>query len=169
MSRIRDLRNIDLNLYNFVSSGLSINGYLILGDHSEPYVISGIYLVDGYPEEIKNIKLPTIAIDQITAFDEPLQLGLGKFRKYSYEIGIYARTDGERDDLSELVRNFFDSTMTIYNYNLVFASGVYQSLGTADFDQIRMIKSYPGDIPAMKHIMKISLVCSFATESGYLL
>lgn len=168
--KIKDLRNTDLNLYYFVSSGLSINGYSVLSDHAEAYVISGIYLIDGYQEDFENIKLPTIAIEQVLSRDEPSQIGKGKYRKYNYELSILMRTDGERDDLSEMVFNFFDKkTMTIYDYNLVMSSGIYQSIGTATFDDLTITKEYPGEQNTLKHMSKVNLSCSFATESGSLL
>ena len=164
---IRDLRNTDLNLYNFVTSGLSNNGYTILSGFDVSYVSYGVYVIDGYPPNEENIKAPCVAIEHDYTDDSPLQLGTGRIDVRDYSIYTYARTKGERDDLSELVKNFFYNDMNMFNWNNVLANGDYTVIGTADFDNIVM-RPNPGDnqYEALKHGMVIRLQCNVTVPSG---
>jgi len=163
---IRDLRNIDINLYDFVTSGLRSHGYEILSGHGVPYVASGIYVVDGYPEDFETLKAPSLSIEHDQSRQEPFQIGPGKQNIRRFAINIYARSDGERDDLGELVYNFFDSTMTIYDKNQFFQNGTMVNIGTADFDNIIMRSQRDTRFKSLKHQMNISFEAEIIVPTG---
>lgn len=166
MYRMKDLRNLDLNLYYFIASGLVLNGYTILSGYSYPYVNSGIYLTDAFPEDMNDMKVPAIAIEHRYSRDDPFQLGQGKTSVRKFSISVYARTDGERDDLGEMVKNFLDNPVTIYDYNLVITGNVYQSVGIGDFDRVVMTPVRDNEFKVTKHGMEISFDCSYSINSG---
>jgi hypothetical protein len=164
--KMKDLRNTDLNLYNFVASSLYLDGYIVLSGYNFDYVTSGIYLMDGFPEDYNNIKIPAIAIEHSFSNSNAFQIGTGKEAVRRFEIDIYARTDGERDDLGETVYNYFSNSMPIYDYNSVLTSGVYLQVGLADFSNVMMRPIRDATFAATKHQMTISLNCKYVVNSG---
>ena len=153
---MKDLRNLDINLFNFISSGLRIlDGYTVLTGYNQNWVTSGIYLMDGHPEDFNNIKIPAISIEHEYSREEAFQIGTGKTNVRRFGIDVYARTDGERDDLSELVRNYFDRTIPVINYNDFYSLGIYTYVGLADFDNVVMYPSRDSTIKQLKHRMSI--------------
>lgn len=165
--KIKDLRNFDINFYSFISSGLSFFGYPILAGYDQPYVISGIYLVDGYPDDFNNVKTPSISLEHSTSRDEPLQIGPGMINVRRYSIDVYARTDGERDDLGELVRSFLFAQMPIYDYNLIVTGGDHVQVGLANFQNIIMSPIHNVSYNATKYQMHITCNCLYEINSGY--
>lgn len=163
---IRDLRNFDINLYDYVTSGLRANGYEILSGYSVPYVASSIYVVDGYPEDFEAIKTPSLSIEHDSSRPEPFQIGPGKKNIRRFSINIYARSDGERDDIGDLIYGFFDSTMNIYDKNEFFQNGTYVNVGTADFDNVIMRPQRDTRFKALKHQMNISFEAEIIVPSG---
>lgn len=165
--KIRDLRNLDINLYNFLASSIRFEGYTILSGYDSPYVVSGIYLLDGYPEDNFNkIKLPAIAINHINTRDEPFQLGQGKESIRKFTITVLARGDGERDDLGEMVKNYFDRTMNIHDYNIVLTGGSYVEIGRANFDNIVMSPNRDIRHQTTFYMMNINIDCRYFISSG---
>jgi hypothetical protein len=164
--RIRDLRNFDLNLYHFVASSLDVEGYNVLSGYNIAYVPTGVYLVDGFPEDFNAMRAPAIAIQNELVRPEPLQLGRGKKNILRYTITVYGRSDGERDDLGELVYEFLDNTMPIYNYNDVISNGQYNWLGYADFDNIVMRPNRDNSMKVLKHQMNINFEAEICIDSG---
>lgn len=163
---IKDLRNIDINLYYYIETKLVNNGYTILSGYNKTYVASGIYLNDGYPTDFKDIKTPTVVLEHTFTRPEGFQLGVGRQDSRQFVVDVWARSDGERDDLGELVRNFFNSSMTIYNYNNVLASGYYNSVGLADFASIRMFPIREEDFRSLSHGMRIVFNCDNLVPTG---
>lgn len=167
--KISDLRNISLNMYNFIGSGLSADGYILLSGYGLPYVVSGIYFTRSYPDDYDDVKTPAIAIDFNNATFEALQLGPGREPNYRYNIDVFGRNDGERDDLGERVRNYFNNTMPIINFNEYFTNGTYSYLGLANFDNISMFTIHDDSYNATKHILRINVVCDFTIPTGHTL
>lgn len=164
---IKDLRNLDINLYNFVASSLSyIDGFTILSGYSVSYVTSGIYVVDGYPNDYTNVKLPSVAIEHERSSDEGFQLGQGKTNIRRFGIDIYARSDAQRDDLGEIIRNHFDRDMTIYDYNIVYENGTYTPVGYASFSKVVMFPFRDSTVKQLLHCMKIGLDTIVHINSG---
>jgi len=121
---MRDVRLIDISLYYYLKDSLESDGYTVHTKLSDEHVSSGIYLVDAYPDKTQYIKTPLIALDFTGISREPFQLGPGYTDYIDYDIYIFGRTKGERDDLGFLVLTYFDGAkIPIYDYNLYFASG----------------------------------------------
>lgn len=165
--KIGDLRNFDITLYYFISSGLSVMGYPILSGYNQSYVVSGIYLLDGYPDDFNSIKIPAISVEHDTTRDEAFQLGPGMKNIRRYSIDVFARTDGERDDLGETIRSFLFRQMPIFDYNIVIASGEYVQVGKSDFENIIMSPVRNTLYNATKHQMHITCNCKYEINSGY--
>jgi len=166
MYKIRDLRNLDVNLYYLIDSGLKLNGNTVLSGFSQPYTISGVYLIDGGLEPDNKLRLPAVAIEHERTTDFPFQLGLGRQDTRTFRIEIYARSDGERDDLGEMIKNYFYSTKPIYDYNEYFQNGTYVVLGNMDFENISMYPSRLEEFKATRHRMNITLDCNYYISSG---
>lgn len=164
--RMGDLRNLDLNLYNFVTSGLNNDGYTVLSGYDQTHVASGIYILDGFPEDWTNVKVPSIAIEHLNSREEPFQLGSGKTDVRRFSIDVFTRTDGERDDLGERVKNYFDNSMNVFDYNLLITGGNYVRLGIADFDNKVMFPVRGSQLKATKFRMQISLDISVSINNG---
>jgi hypothetical protein len=128
--------------------------------------LSGIYLEDGYPEDYNNIRLPSISLEHAMSHDDPFQLGGGLINVRRYDINVYARTDGERDDLGEIVRGYLKKTMTIYDYNEVLNNNNYITLGLCDFNNIFMSPQRDDSYQTTKHQMHLSFECVYAVSSG---
>lgn len=167
--RIKDLRNVDLNLYNFVSSRLNLEGYTVLSGFEYPHALSCVYLIDGYPHDKTNMKLPCVAIEHTGSTDDPLQLGTGIIVNRDFTIQVFARTDGERDDLGEMIKNFLYNSMTIYDYNSVLSSGTYSNIGYADFENIVMYPETDTELGSLEHKMVINFSCVYSVSTGYTL
>jgi hypothetical protein len=165
--KMRELRNLELNLYYFITNKLSIeDGYTILSGYSYPYVISGVYVVDGYPNDIENMKLPTIAIEHSRTNDDPLQIGSGYDRNRHFTVTLFARSNGERDDLGDRVRSYFLSSMTVYDYNQVISSGSYVRLSSADFEDVYMYPVHNVEFESQKYSMEITFNCNYVVPTG---
>lgn len=164
--RIKDLRNFDLNIYGYIASGLRAQGFIVLSGYNNAWVTSGIYVVDGFPEGFEDLKTPSVAIEHESSRAEELQLGPGKKNIRKYSIIVYARTDGERDDLGETIYGLFDSTMTIYDYNSVLTAGTYQKVGIADFTNVTMRPLRDNSYESLKHQMNISFNSEICIDSG---
>jgi len=165
--QIRDLRNLDVNVNYFVATGLVNYGYTIHRTFNDTRVVSGVYLIDGFPTEPVDIKAPAVSIEHLYTNEEPFQLGSGKAIRSIFRIDVFARSDTERDDLGDLVRSFFNSHMAIYDYNVIWTGGTYQSLGSANFENITM-RAVRLDTQTewAQHIMSISTDVIFYINSG---
>lgn len=137
--RAGDLRNLDWNLNYYIASGLSALGYTIYRNYTFPLTTSGIYLVDGNPDNYENIKLPTVAITFENLGTGPYQLGPGKSKDYRFSIDIYGKNKGQKEDLSERVFDMVDLiSVPLYDYNEVFESATYTQIGYAEFAETFM-------------------------------
>jgi len=169
MKHILDLRTIDMSLYDFISTKLSTDGFTVLSGHSYPYVVSGIYLVDGRPAETTNMGLPTISIEHIFSTEQPFQLGPGRSDKRMFEIDVYARSNGERDDLGERIRIYLGAnSVSVYDYNLIVTGGISSILASARAEDITL-NTLVGNIPmkAMQYVMRITFSLTIDIGSGY--
>ena len=165
--KMGDLRNLDHNLYNFIASGISSNGYTILSGYDDAYVTSGIYLVDAFPENPDNLKVPAISVDHRNTSEAPLQLGTGREDRLKFRIDVYGRSKGERDDVAEMVRLFFKTHMPILDYNQIIQDSVTVQIGSADFENVTMFPVNGDSVQrALKHRMSINLDCLVVIPSG---
>jgi len=169
MRKILDLRTTDISLYYFLANNLSNDNYTILSGHSYPMVASGLYLIDGYPEDPEIIKLPTVSIEHYFTDEVPFQLGPGRTDERAFGISVFARSDGERDDLSELIRNYFSSQhINIYDYNIIYSGGNSEILARARADYITLTaQRFDQPIKALKHVMKINFTLTVDICTGY--
>jgi hypothetical protein len=165
--KIRDLRNLDINLNYFIGSGLAASGYTIHRSYNDTRATSGVYLIDGYPEEPSTVKAPTVVIELLYTREDPFQLGPGKAVRSRFNIEVFARTDAERDDLGDLVRSFLNQRMPIYDYNLVFTNNQYQIVTYADFENIMMRTArYDLDAEWAKHVAVIQTDVVYYINTG---
>lgn len=117
-------RNVGSTLYNYVASGLNRDGW------------SRVTVYDAYPEEIIASGLPAVSIELGDNFDSELQLGGGWISHYVVIVDIFAGFKGEKEDLSHLIKSYFDSTVTLNDYsNYTTPSGMDR---TIDFEEVRM-------------------------------
>lgn len=166
--KMKDLRNLDMNLYYFVTSGISVNGYTILSGYDEAAVTSGIFVIDAYPNDPDNIKVPSVAVEHASTRGGPLQLGPGREDRLQFNVEVYAGSDGERDDLGEMIRLFFEQqSMPIRDLNEFLISGNEVEIGKADFENIVMFP-LRGDSTqrALNHRMHINVDCIVTIPSG---
>ena len=169
MRKMLDLRTTDISLYYFLSGKLAADDYIVLSGHSDTMVASGVYLIDGYPDETDNVKLPTVAIEHYFTNELPFQLGPGKTDARNFGISVFARSDGERDDLSERLRNYLSAqSVNIYDYNIIYSGGTSSILATARAEDITMT-SQKSDKPilAFQHVMEINFRLSIDICTGY--
>jgi hypothetical protein len=168
--RIGDLRNLDINLYYYLASGITTHGYTVLSGYRSSLVTSGIYLVDGYPEDPMTMQLPSIAIEHDNTRDEPLELGSdGSTEIRHFGVELYHTSDAGRDDWGERIRGYFrNKEMRIYDYNPIFTGGVISTkVGTASFTNLNMFP-LPKDREhdALKYRMRIQFNCEYVITSG---
>ena len=128
--------------------------------------VPSIPFPDGFPEDLGTIKAPAISIDHEFTRNEPFQLGPGKKDIRRYSIVVYGRLKGERDDLGQLVYEFFDHTMDIYDQNILLTGGSYVKLGYADFDNVIQRSVTDPTLQALKYQMNISLEAEVIIDSG---
>ena len=169
MRKLLDLRTTDISLYYFLSANLTNDDYIVLSGHSYPMVTSGVYLIDGYPNDVENMKLPTVSIEHYFTNEVPFQLGPGRTDERVFGINVFARSDGERDDLAERVRNYLSSqTVNIYDYNIVYSGGTSPILAAGRADNITMT-AQRADRPilALQHIMEVTCTLTIDICTGY--
>lgn len=167
--KLYDIRTTDLSLYDYVSSSFDDVGFTVLSGHEEDYVPTGIYLIDGFPADPEYMKLPTIAVEYIHGDEQPLQLGPGRTDVRRFEIDVYARTDGERDDLAELTCSFIrKGWINIYDYNVVLVDGFDEALLTRSHAENIMLAPtrFDTNIKAMRHGMRINFDLLITVSSG---
>jgi len=107
---------------------------------------SGEYTVmDAYPDNLDTItKFPALTVQTITGDPRPIQLGSKSALELTWAIDIFAKADGQRDDITQLVwDDLIESQIVLYDFNDGFPSvlGDYSgisSLGTVTFESITM-------------------------------
>lgn len=82
---------------------------------------SNVEVIDSYPQDLKNLMPPVVAIDYSTIVVDSLEIGTNEtFEYYYWYIHIFGRKTGERDDITSVVIDLLESGCSI----LDFSSGV---------------------------------------------
>src|SRR5690606_3461541 len=103
-----------------------------------------------YPPDLNDIKVPSVVIDNTFSQPNPFQIGPGREDTRQFSIDIWGRSKGDRDDIGEMVKNFFyGHSMPIYDYNDVLEQSVYTQIGLAWFESIRMFPTRHSDYPSL--------------------
>jgi len=167
---IRDLRTTDMSIHEFIASSFRSEDYVIISGHDEAYVASGLFVIDGFPVDTGHMKVPTVSIEHDISRDEPFQLGPGRTDSRIFLIDVFARSDGERDDLAEYVRYFLNSRIPIFDWNDVLANGVYTPIAYGHPDGV-VVMSDRLDVkePKLRHSMKVRFEINIDISSGYTL
>lgn len=168
MSRkMRDLRVTYMSLYDFITSSYRLEDYVIISGHNDPYVISGLYVLNGTLIDTGNAVVPAIVIESQTTVEDPFQLGSGKKDIRHFNVDVYARSDGERDDIGELLRYFLRQSVPIYDYNILVSGGGYVTLAHGVPENIVMIISrFDPKIKHLRHTMRVSFDLDIYINSG---
>lgn len=109
---------------------LSINYYLRDLLYNNNYAHGKFSVVDYYPETPSSLTIfPTIAIESNYLGGISYQLGSTDKGEISYIIDIFAKSDGQADDIGYLIwSQFNNNNIPLYNFNSAFpATGVYNT------------------------------------------
>lgn len=83
----KDLRYEDISMTKYLHKMLVENK------------LYNINLLDGYPED-DILTLPSVSVEHSISYDSPIEINSdNKYSGREYEVGIYARTKGERDNI----------------------------------------------------------------------
>ena len=95
---------------------------------------SNVEVLDSYPQDLKNLMPPVVAVDCNTIRPNPLEIGTEDTHDYYYwHIHIFGRKTGERDDITNAVIDLLESGCAI----LDFSTGVAgDSKGFVNFQDI---------------------------------
>jgi hypothetical protein len=124
-------RLLNQNVYYYVVSGLAHG----VQDWSNTQVLMGV------PADTSNVAIPSIAINSERTQKTPLELDtLDENRIDPYLLSVFAKRDGQRDDLGEYVKNFFvDTTKQFLDFNDGFPpTGGQNVLGLIRFSFINI-------------------------------
>lgn len=125
---------------------------------------SSVRVTTAFPsaEELKTLTLPTIAVGRAIAFEDPLELGSRNFnREDFFTLTLFCKSDGQRDDLGEYVKNMFvETSRNFLDYNDGFPPDTGQTiLGKIDFSILSMnpLREPNAVETAQKHKMVIRI------------
>jgi len=145
MERIRLTTN---SILYFMKNEMHKKGINTIGEGDQtnlyrdkvPYYVR---VMEGFPKTAKDFAvLPLVALDLVRSEIEGLQIG-GGYRVYlDYVVEIFARRDGERDDLSEILYEIFDKDASLLNYE----EGNFPTYVYSDAEG-RLIEDYGGNVP----------------------
>lgn len=102
---MRTLRMIDRSIYHYINTQLGATW-------------TALDIKDGFPNKLDNLDLPTVSIDYITFYSEPLELGTESTDDYGeWHFNVFARDNGERDDISYDIHELLNVGCGIYNFS----------------------------------------------------
>lgn len=117
-------------------------------------------VVNAYPNTSNVTIFPTIAVDKIGTYKKPVEIGGKNHTVVNVTIDVFANSDGQRDDLSDLIQESLDSRVfTLYDFTNQFpvAVGNYSgipSIGDMYISRVTVVNIQPQDfsnIPAEKY------------------
>jgi hypothetical protein len=155
---------LDQNVNYWIISGLRHG----IPDRVAQQDWSSVQIVAGYPNENRDMTLPTVALYRNINRDAPLELGSGNvIRADAFFASVFASRDGQRDDLGEYVKRLVDQKSKIFlDFNDGFdPQGGQSSLGVINFTFVGMfpVKELASQTRAGAHRMDIR----FDTEYIY--
>ena len=123
------------NKMNTIAEGYQVDLYRT----EVPYYIN---VTDDYPQVLKEgVYLPSVVITQSSISEAGLQIGGGFWNYRYFDVDIFARRDGERDDILNVIYEGLDKSATVKNYNLAFPEYVYSPSGGI------LVEHYSGVVP----------------------
>ncbi len=141
------LRLADLSVYYWIKdilhkAGMNTidDGYQVNTYRAEvPYYVK---VTDDYPSITKEgVVLPSVVLTMATLNEAGLQIG-GGFKNYrNFDVDIFARRDGERDDLANVIYEGLDKTTTVRDFNIAFPEYVYVPANGI------LVEDFPGLVP----------------------
>lgn len=115
------------------------------GDQEELYrneVPMVVSVIDEFPDPTKDeLTLPCVSVEHERTSEEGLQIGGGFNERRTFNINIFARRDGERDDLAEAIYEGLDGEVKVLDYNIAMPTYVYSS------GEGILTEYYGGDVP----------------------
>lgn len=156
MPNMQKFRLADASLIYHLREMMETNGWT-----------SGNYEVkDAYPDNIAEItKFPLLTVQTISVDSKPIQLGNRSTMNVTWAIDIFAKTDGQRDDVAQLLwDDLNESSINIYDFNDGFPAilGDYTgigTLGTINFESINMSviepEAFTNTIAEKHHILVV--------------
>lgn len=143
------IRMLTQNIYYYITDALSPNW-------------SNVKVVAAPVEDVTKLSIPTVAIVSERLIEDPLEIGsVSQIRSNLYILQCYCKSDGQRDDLGDFLKNLFTETSTEFlDYNDGFPpSGGQDVLGRIYFKFITMnpVHILGSPHPANKHRMDIRM------------
>lgn len=81
-------------------------------------------VLDSYPsdrEKLRVLKMPTVVVSTNTLFGSDVELGSTQWPTVTFNLDVYAQTDGQRDDLAyHLWGGINEKVFTFYDFNAGF-------------------------------------------------
>ena len=177
---MKRLRLTDISLYYHVKNILHKESMNTIDEGAQaniyrtevPYYVK---VMDEYPDVYKeDIVLPTLAVDHSVSDEAGLQIGGGYWSFRDFQIHIFASTDAERDDLSEIIYEGFDQGTHLRDFNVGFPEYLYNSISglleeyfpgpvapaISDLDILeKSIRSVPRTSPAEVDAHRATIIC----------
>lgn len=151
-------RMLAQNTFYFLSSGLR---------HGNPnYTFPVIY---GYEPNSTDVTIPSVSISRTSSLIQDYELGtVNVDRADVFTISVLANADGQRDDISERVKEIFDGARKDFlDFNQGFNGG-QDSLGTIfyDFINMRVVRDVDERMKSKTHRMDIDISAQYIYDIG---
>jgi hypothetical protein len=142
------LRNVETSIYHYIASGVQA-------------IWSGVKVLDAHPPIFENLTVPSVACDFSDLERNSYEIGSDKLEdKLIVQFYVYARADGERDDVGYYITELLVPQCDIYDYS----TGTQGArLGFIDFDMITFDNNsfFGSDIPAsLSHSGVVTTECT---------
>lgn len=112
---------------------LTDNGFVVQGSLSPSSPTATIMLSFPMSDDQKTIIKPLIIVSYVGGNNVPLQIGTDDVSRVQFIIDLYAKDDGQRDDVGYIIRkNFVNRRLPVYDFNTGFPSvvGDYSGIST---------------------------------------
>jgi len=162
--------SIDINNGTIIMDNQLTSTDIVTAD----YKYSLAYIYDDYPDNLENnqLKLPAISIVNEDTVEKPYQLTNGKKINRYYVVEIWAERGTQRDDLSETVKELFDQTLPLIDFNQGFPIQnnrinynfdiTSQTIEIMYLEEFRMYPSRTLEVgEKQKYIMSIDIMLSY--------
>ena len=101
-----------------------------------------VKVTDSFDDVYKhNAILPCVVVSSVRADESGLQIGGGHRNFRDYDIDIYARRNGERDDLTTIIYEGLDREADVRDFNTAFPEYTY------DVGLKRLVEHFSGPVP----------------------
>jgi len=134
------LRLADLSMIYYIKDLCYNNGYAD-GKFS---------IVDAFPTDLSNLTvLPTVSVESTFLSTRGYQLGSTDKGILSFTIDVFAKSDGQADDIAYLIWNDFkNNNIPIYDFNSAFPSTYNDYSGISQIGNLSLDKPTLRTIPS---------------------